>query len=138
MAYEAEVLKGEHDNGITYFTIANATAVAKGTLMVMSEAATRTCLVHTAGTGKIPIGFAVEEKEANDGKTELAIQRIGLVNAYADDTVDEGDLLCAGAATVNQVEPINATVSNLVLRSVIGIALQAASANGKFLMRLRC
>jgi hypothetical protein len=29
----------------------------------------------TAGTGKIPLGFAIEAKEANDGKTENLVKR---------------------------------------------------------------
>jgi len=54
-----------------FVTVADGTAIAKHTLMVMSSDP-NTGIAHS-GLDEIPLGVTLEEKEANDGKTRLAV-----------------------------------------------------------------
>lgn len=137
MANEAIVMQGEASpNWITYYTVADATAITKGTIMRLSTAATRTAIAHDGTKGYLPVGLAVSEKEANDGQTEMGVQRKGLAYLTAKGTIDEGDVLFCGI-TANQVEPAAALATSILdPRLVIGVALQAATAGNRFLARI--
>ena len=113
MANEARVFaEGASDSKVRQFTVADGTAIAKGALLVYGSAS-RTAIVHTASGVHRPLGFAVEEKEASDGKTEMGVQRTGVVEAIADGVVTTGDAVYASAVTANRVQASNPTSFSL-------------------------
>lgn len=135
MANEAYI-KQEHDDQYRYWTVADGTAIEKGTLMVIDESATRTAKKHSGAVSDYPVGFAVQEKEANDGQTKIAVQAMGVVDAVADGTIDEGDL-CDPGETANKVQAAATDdLSLLHLRKLMGFALEAASDGDRFKLRL--
>lgn len=131
MASEADVRRGL-SRDVEYWNVADATAIAKGTLMVVKESSDRTAIAH-AGTRDCPIGFAIAEKEANDGATTMGIQVSGLVEAVCTAATATGDLL-KPSATANQVTPAVAsnsgTISGEFLRQVFAIAMDNIGAAG--------
>ncbi len=138
MSNEALVMQGEsRPDWITYYTVADATAIAKGTILRLVTTATRTAIAHAAA-GEIPVGLAVSEKEANDGQTEMGVQRSGLAYLTAGGTIDEGDLLILDG-TANRVIAVGAgSISWQQIRNVCGFALEATTVGNRFLARLNC
>lgn len=137
MANEALVMKGDASPAwITYYTVADATAIAQGAIMRLSTAATRTAIAHDGTKGYLPVGVAISEKEANDGQTEMGVQRMGFVEFIAKGTIDEGDVLFC-SITANQVEAATALATSILdPRLVIGVSMQATTAGNRFLARL--
>ena len=84
MANEAVIIELLGNGGdVVRFTVDNAVAVAKGTLMYLSADPRTTAA--TAADGNIFVGIASEEKVANDGKTDLGVYTHGIF-----DLVDSG------------------------------------------------
>lgn len=139
MANEATVLLGEAspEEYITYYTVADGTAIAKGSLMVLASTATRTATVHTGVTAEnMPLGFAVSQKEANDGQVKMGVQRRGIVSAIAGATIDEGDLVQLYTGTANRIGPITTISHAADLKRIMGIALSAGAAGASITVRL--
>jgi len=113
MANEATVLvEGTAKSIVREFTVADGTAIPKGTLMVY-DTATRTAVAHgvsAVNKTERPLGFATTEKEANDGKTTIGLQRTGVVDAWNDGGVATGDLVGLGT-TANRVRGLYGAVS---------------------------
>lgn len=128
MANEAIVRQGA-DADIEYWTVADANAITKGQLMVMDITATRTAKAHSSANDLNAIGFAAEDKEASDGVTRLAIQCHGLVRARAGGTIDEGDHLIPGS-TANQIITITGTLSEGLLKQIVGRAFSNGASGG--------
>jgi len=106
MANEAKVFAEGADKGLVrQFTVADGTAIAKGTLLV-DTGTTRTGVAHTAATTAAPLGFATMSKEASDGITEIGCQRTGVVDAVADGAIRTGQLIIAGQTTANRVQAL--------------------------------
>ncbi len=105
MANEARVFAEGVDQVIVrQFTVADATALPKGTLMVSSVATNRTAVVH-ASYRQRPLGFTVSSKTASDGQTEIGLQRTGVVNAYVDGNAEAGMIAVLGT-TANRVKAL--------------------------------
>lgn len=105
MANEARVFAEGPDNCIVRsFTVADASAFPKGTLLV--DSATRTGVAHTAAAKKGVLGYTTMSKEANDGRTQIGCQRTGVVEAIADGYIETGDIVIAGQTTANRVQAL--------------------------------
>ncbi len=94
MASEANV-RVEKSDDVRWYTVADGTAIAKGSLLVMSSDP-RTAVKHSAA-GEYPLGFAVNEKEANDGQVKMGVQRAGVVDAVAKGAIILGYMVIPGS-----------------------------------------
>lgn len=111
MANEARVFaEGVNNVIVRQVTVADATAVPKGTLLV-HNASSRTGEAHAAATLRHPLGYTTSSKEANDGFTEIGVQRTGVVDVYADGAIPTGSLVSISQTTANRVKAINTTVA---------------------------
>lgn len=125
MANEA-VTKLEGPYKIKYYTVGDGTAIAKGTLLVVDGSAARTATLHSAAA-QIPVGFAVSQKEANDGQTEMGVQKTGDAEVVVGATVDEGDLLVPDSTANRLVALPSDSFSVYNIKRICAIALQAAT-----------
>ena len=108
-------------------TVADGTALAKGTLMVF-EGGTRTAVAHASVTQRFA-GITVREKEASDGYVEVPVQTGGVAEIEAAGQIHAGDWVVL-SATANQVRRINinGALSYQELNALVGVALQNAAA----------
>lgn len=138
MANEADVRRGI-SRDFEYYTVADGTAITKGTLMVFTPGSARTVVAHSGGGPQCAAGYAIEEKEANDGKTEIGVQISGLVEAAITSGCLAGDLLMPDA-TANKLTlaagSTTGAISGAFLRCIIGTALDNAAANGVVTVKL--
>ena len=126
MAAEAVIIELLGNGGdVVRFTVDNAVAVPKGTLMYLS-ADPRT-IAATAADGNIFVGVAAEEKVANDGKTSLGVYTHGIF-----DMKDSGAGMTLGdIAKINGANLI-ATADEAGAQGVkeeVGIVLETAAAS---------
>jgi len=105
MANEARVFAEGVDGVIVrQFTVADGTAIAKGSLLVGTVAVNRTGEIH-ASYRQRPLGFTTMSKEASDGRTEIGCQRTGVVDAYVDGNAENGMIAVLGS-TANRVKAL--------------------------------
>ena len=111
-------------------TVADANALVKGTLMMLS-ADPNTAVAHAAGSWPIPVGVLMEDKVALDGKTRMSVALDGEWEV----TVDAGACtlgypIMASTLTANDVAMVGDTaVSFQYLRSILGRCDETASAS---------
>src|SRR3990167_275791 len=138
MANEARVFAEGTENVIVrQVTVADGTAIAKGSLLVF-VGGSRTAIIHRTVDGNVgrPAGFATMSKEANDGITEIGGQRTGVVDAIHDGVVTSGDLAKLGSTTINRLErvaPVGA-MSYQIVATIVGRWLE----NGTDGQQSRC
>lgn|SRR3990167_9150211 len=139
MANEARVFAEGPDNCLVRsFTVADATAVPKGTLLV--DNGDRTGIAHTAAVKKAALGYTTMSKEASDGRTQVGCQRTGVVDAVYDGFIETGDVVISGQTTANRVQAVKdgyLSVYNFQFQ-VLGRALEtgANGATGKIALTL--
>lgn len=105
MANEARVFaEGVEQVIVRQFTVADGTAIPKGSLLVASG--NRTGLIHTAVDDHKPLGFTTMSKTASDGITELGCQRTGVVVAVCDGAMSTGDIALASLTTINRLQAL--------------------------------
>lgn len=138
MANEADVRRGL-TRDVEYWTVADATAIPKGTLMVTTNA-NRVAIAHSGGMPCCPIGYTIEEKEALDGKTEIGIQISGLCEAYVTTAaVVAGDLLIPDTTANRLIAAVGSAagaISGQFLRAIIGMAMDSQAAAGYMTVKL--
>lgn len=138
MANEAKVFAEDPDNCKVYqFTVADGTAIAKGTLM-MDNGTTRTATAHVAAAVAAPLGFATSSKEANDGRTQIGLQRTGVVKVVAEGAIRTGELLIPGESTANRVRTAPTGILSVYngAQRILGRALENSADAGTFRMAL--
>lgn len=138
MADEARVfVEGADKAVVRQFTVADGTALTKGTLL-MYGAATRTAVAHSATGTQRPLGFTVEQKEASDGKTEIGCQRTGVVEAVSDGVITTGDAVFASYVTANRVQAISPASFSVYqdLQRLLGRALTSATDGNRVFIAL--
>ena len=121
MAFEAVLI---HETAIAIpFTVANGTAIPKGTLLKLTD---NMNAIITSGVGDKIAGVAAEEKVSGDGKTTLGVYMRGIFICTAGASITVGDLLMnnASAGAVNEVIPATAAAVNT---KVFAVALETAS-----------
>jgi hypothetical protein len=114
------------DSDVHYYTVADATAIAKGTMLVASSDP-RVAIAHSAANQTF-LGFAVEDKVANDGQTKIGVRRQGVWDIESNGTMAVGNACCVGAEA-NTVKGLDGSVSNLEAGAFVGICLETASDN---------
>lgn len=124
MANEAVIIEllGADKGQPVRFTVADGTAIAKGTLMKFTEPFLASA---TAGSADVFAGIAAAAKVASDGQTELALYSEGifdLTNA-ANSTITAGGMVCSSGANLIRA----AVAADLLTGAVIGKAMEDAT-----------
>lgn len=122
MANEAVIIEllGNGGDPIRY-TCANAGAIAKGTLMELTDP--RTVQVNQTDNAPV-VGIAAHEKVANDGSTTIAVYTNGIFDMLTDAGTDNAGALMANSATANTLQTADA--ADLLQGSWIGYLLETA------------
>lgn len=124
----------EAEGSFKYYTVADGTAIAKGSLMVVSVSADRTISKHSA-VDEYFAGVATHEKEANDGRVKMTVQRRGYAKLTAGGNVTQGDMLVLDG-TANKVITAGGNISHIGLLRIVGVALEDSTDGVKFLAKL--
>lgn len=105
----------------TSFTVADGTAIPKGTLLALTDP--RTAIKNTA-SGSVLAGIAARDKVASDGLTEMPVFTDGIF-----------DMLCSGSVTLGEAvigasasdDAVMAAVATDTGRAILGTALETGS-----------
>jgi hypothetical protein len=136
MVYEwvkVELYGQNNDGNPIRYTCASGTAIAKGTLLALSDP--RTVAAQTTNA-QVCAGVAAMDKAANDNSTSIAVWTDGIFEARA-----SGGAIAVGASITSGLG--TNCVSGVALTTVsgaqiIGYALEAADAGGEVInVRLR-
>lgn len=123
MVYEAVLV--EFDGFPSDFTIADGTAIAKGTLLQLTTP--RTAIAAT-GLTNYKAGIAAREKVASDGRTNLAVYDKGKFLIYVSGAVVAGQqlgFLPAIATYPNHLAVVNSGAITASGGQVVAVAEQA-------------
>ena len=112
------------------FTVADGTAIPKGTLLKLTDPMTA---IIVSGDGDAFAGVAAEAKIASDGRTKLPVYRQGIFRMFAGGTITAGNAIQAEGTTANEVV-IAATGKDGA--EIIGTALEDITAQQSFLVDL--
>ena len=121
------VLLGNKGDPIEVIVDETASAIAKGTLMQITDSP-QTCTA-TDGAAQIFLGILNEEKTTTDGKTKVSL----ITHCLADLTCGAGESMVLGqmvdtGAVANEVN--NATTTHNVESPHVGIAQENVSGDG--------
>ena len=105
------------------FTVADGTAIAKGTLCKLTDPRTASA---ADGAGDIIAGIAARDKIANDGRTQLAMFRKGIFSMQAGAAISIGVAVMAEGTTANEI----ITSTGVTGAAQIGTALEAGAGSG--------
>ena len=125
----------DRDTDIRKCTVADGTAINKGTIIVLSSDP-NTGKAHSA-EDEIPLGILVEDKVANDGQTEVGIRVRGDVDVECDGAVTLGDWVKLGADANSVKVSSGDSLSGSDLGRLFGIALETGSDNEVIRVRMR-
>ena len=100
------------------FTCDDSVGIEKGTLLELSDPMT---VAKVAGAAPLIIGFAAEEKVANDGKTKIGVYMRAIVKFTAGGTITVGDGLIGESGT-NELLTSTAAADEV---EVCGISLES-------------
>ncbi len=112
------------------FTVADGTAIPKGTLLKLTDPMTA---IIVSGDGDAFAGVAAEAKIASDGRTKLPVYRQGIFRMFAGGSITAGNAIQVEGTTANEVV-IAATGKDGA--EIIGTALEDVTAQQSFLMEL--
>lgn len=136
MANEATPMVLDNSTGlIKDFTVADGTAIAKGTICKLTDP--NTAIISSAA-GDVIAGIAATAKEASDGATTLGLWTRGDFKVYASGAIAVGAPLMS-AADANYPNYVK-TAAGVVTASgaqIIGYAKETAAAGETFMMRLQ-
>jgi hypothetical protein len=126
MANEAVIIELFNGGRPIRYTCAAGTAIAKGTLMVLTDP--RTVVAHSAFADLPIVGISASAKTATDGATDIAVYTNGIFDIYtaAAGTYAVG-AMTACSATVNMATVADA--NDLLQNSTIGMGLESAGNN---------
>jgi hypothetical protein len=114
------------------FTVADATAITKGTLLKMTDPMTA---IVTSGTNDVIAGIASTDKIASDGVTKLGVYRRGVFKMTGSGSITVGDPVASVSGYPNHV----ASILNYLLVSgskIVGTALETSTTGETLLVEL--
>src|SRR3990167_7443896 len=136
MANEATWINrnGDTNTHALSFTVANGTAISKGTLLVLSG--DRTAIASSA-INQVFLGVANQDKEASDGLTRIGADVIGVfdmtcVASPATALPQAGDIVeISGANLIRRINPRGISGAEFISGAMFafGRALETASAS---------
>ena len=109
------------------FTVADGTAISKGALLKMTDGRVA---ILSDGDSDICAGIAARDKIASDGRTQLAVFRVGIFTAVAGVAgVTVGEAVQTDVATSSANRLVDADVNT---EQLVGIALATAASGASF------
>ena len=112
------------------FTVAEATGIAKGALLKMSDPLTAAL---SDGSDDIMAGVAAEEKVASDGKVKLGVYMRGIFKCEANGTITVGQMVKSDATNATNTVIAVAQAAGAI-ENVFGRALETAADGETFLV----
>ena len=128
------------DATVLDFTVADGTAISKGSLMFLSG--TRTAINLGPATGGVDglgnnafVGILESDKEANDGQTEMGCIQEGIfdVSCALGNPPGEGQMVSVSGADTVRLMPIGIQTSG---GSIVGQSLETATGNTQVEIRI--
>lgn len=113
-------LHGNDNSGdVVRYTVADDTAISKGTLCKIEDPRTASA---ATGTGEPFAGIASVDKEANDGATTLGMFTNGIFDivSIADVQIHKGDLVAMSGADLIRA----AVAADVISGAIVGKALE--------------
>lgn len=122
MANEAVIIEllGADKGQAVRYTVADGTAITKGTIMQLSGA--DLTAIASAGQDDTFAGIAAADKVANDGATQIACYTEGIFDLTSCDEIPLGHTVAISGA--NFIVP--ATAESQLRGSVVGVAMEAS------------
>ena len=113
------------------FTVANATAIAKGDILQLTDPMTASLV---SGDGQAVAGIAAEDKIANDGRTSIGVYREGIFTGEAGvSTIVVGESLDThNSGGTNEIADAPVTTG-----ARLGYALETPGDSDRFLFELK-
>lgn len=107
-------------------TVADANAIAKGTLLILS-ADPNTAVVSATDNHSTPVGVTLEDKVASDGKTSMSVALDGEWDVVASGGITLGyPVICGSLA--NTVKLVHQSMVSLeYTRCIMGTCMETAS-----------
>jgi hypothetical protein len=128
MANEATL---QFETGVAIpFTVADGTAVPKGTLLKITDPMTA---IITSAAGDALAGIAGEAKIASDGNTKLAVYMEGIFRMTAGGSIAVGDSVMSETGGTNEVLTATSAKEG---REILGTSLEAAGDGETFLVHV--
>jgi hypothetical protein len=103
------------------YTCAEATTIAKGTLLEVTDP--RTVIANTNDNAPV-VGIAAAEKVGGDGSTTIAVYTNGIFDMLTDAGTDSAGAALANSATENTLQTADA--SDMIQGSYVGYLLEEA------------
>jgi len=126
MAFEwekVELFGANNDGDPVSYTVADGTAVSKGTLMKLTDP--RTAIAATTDIIPTPIaGVASTDKEANDGATRLALWTNGIFEVSASGAIRIGESV---TGTLNNYVISSGALTEAASGAILGRALESGT-----------
>jgi hypothetical protein len=114
------------------FTVAEATGIAKGAILLMSDPMTA---ATSTASDDIIAGIAAEEKVASDGRTKLAVYIRGIFKMEANGTITVGQMVKSDATNATNTVIAVAQAAGAI-ENVLGRALETAADGETFLVHV--
>jgi len=115
------------------FTVVDADAIQKGTLLMISGGGVMTAAASTSTHDEVFAGIATMEKVANDGSTTISAYTNCVADLVASGTFKRGDMVKLSGANVVSICTYNELISG---GSVVGKALEAGTNGAATLVRV--
>lgn len=123
-AVKVELYGNNNDGDVRRYTVADGTAISKGTLLTLSDPRTATGSPTLRG---VFAGIANMDKEANDGSTSIGAWTNGVFDLKASGSITVGRKVCC-AGHGNYVIAANQEDAGSYA-IIVGTALETASTN---------
>ena len=134
---KVELFGANNDGNPIRYTIADGSAVSKGTLMTLVDARTASFALTM---GEPIAGVTSEEKNANDGATSIALWTDGIFEAVASDAITIGHPFIGTTSTEQNQITAAALVPGVASGGAVtgaGYSLESAGAAETVNVRLR-
>lgn len=105
----------------TSFTVADGTAIPKGTLLTLTDNRTA---IQASASGSVFAGICARDKIASDGRTEVGVYTDGIFDILLSGSVSIGQAVISSSASQDSIEPANPTNTG---RAILGHALEAGT-----------
>lgn len=121
-----EVTLENLDSDLHYYSWTAASALTKGTVLVLASDADRKVAWHST-TAQYFLGVAAADNIAGEANGTVTARRRGIMEFTADENITRGQMVMLGG-TANCVYPVpNTTISNVDFGKIVGLALDTAT-----------
>ena len=128
---KVELYGANNDGNPIRYTCASGAAIAKGSLLILSDP--RTGAAHTTTVGGYCAGIAAMDKSATDHSTSISAWTDGVFEAVASGAITVGHPVKSS----NEANKIEAATNAVIGSAILGYAMETASDGETINVRLR-